>query len=163
MNIQEKFYRDFMTMLNKHDVQFIMVGGYAVAFHGYTRYSRNLDLWVNPSKQNMKKVISAIAEFGYETDSLNNHIFSPKDSPIKLQDGLLKVGVIQHLTNMVNFDEAYNKSRKIGCEEFWFHLLDYYHLEKNKHASGLDQDLIDVSKLRETRELSTGEKAQTLF
>ena len=163
MNIQEKFYRDFIMMLNKHDVQFILVGGFAVALHGYARYTNDIDIWVNPTQQNMKKVLSAISDFGYDTNLFTNHIFSDNDSPIKLNDGPLKIDVIHHLTKVVSFEEAYEKSKKIGYDEFHFNLLDYYHLEQIKLAAGRQQDLLDVSKLREARELLTGKKEQSLF
>ena len=63
MNISKDF-ADFITLLNQHDVEYMIVGGYAVGLHGLPRYTGDLDVWVNKSDENVEKVKRVIFEFG---------------------------------------------------------------------------------------------------
>ena len=65
----DKDFKEFLFLLNKHKVEYLVVGGYAVTFHGYPRYTGDLDVWVNKTSENGLNLINAIQEFGYETVS----------------------------------------------------------------------------------------------
>ncbi len=61
----EKDFEDFVSLLNKYNVEYMVVGGYALAFHGRPRHTGDLDIWINISESNAEKVISVIKEFGF--------------------------------------------------------------------------------------------------
>lgn len=163
MLLTTKYYRDFIELLNKHKVQYILVGGVAVFSHGYERSTGDVDLWINPASENMKKVIEAIRDFGFDTSSIEDHEFTPADSPIKLVQGDNKIDIIHHLTNVISFEEAWKKVTKEERDNFHFYLINYYHLEQIKLAAGRLKDLADVDEMRKLREIQNGEKAKPLF
>jgi hypothetical protein len=64
MQLAEDF-EDFVRLLNKHTVAYMVVGGYALAFHGRPRYTGDLDIWIDVSEDNAKKMLKVIREFGF--------------------------------------------------------------------------------------------------
>jgi hypothetical protein len=60
-----KDFKEFIELLNIHSVRYLVVGGYAVAFHGYPRYTKDLDVWIELSPENADNVIKALEEFGF--------------------------------------------------------------------------------------------------
>ncbi len=163
MYIALTYYREFLILLSKHNVRYILVGGAAVHSHGYERGTNDVDLWVSPDLENMQKLFAAIREFGFDITEIEHHKFSDKDSPIKLIQGSYKIDIIHHLTNVVTFEQAWSKMtvREIG--DFKYNLIDYYHLEQIKLATNRERDRIDVAEMRKVREIETGEKAKSLF
>lgn len=58
-------FKEFVELLIKHNVEYLIVGGYAVGIHGHPRYTGDLDIWLNPTPQNAEKILIAIKEFGF--------------------------------------------------------------------------------------------------
>lgn len=160
MLIAQKYYKEFIMLLNKHDVQYILVGGAAVHSHGYERYTGDVDLWVNPLPENMDKLYGAIREFGFDTTSIERHRFSEKDSPIKLVHEGRKIDIIHHLTNVITFEEAWSEVIKEKKDEFYFFLISYHHLLQIKKSTGRPKDLADADELVKFKKAQTG-KART--
>ncbi len=156
MLIAQKYYKDFINLLNKHKVQYILVGGAAVHSHGYERYTGDVDLWVNPIPENMNRLFIAIREYGFDTSSLVHHTFSEKDPPIKLLQDRRKIDIIHHLTNVVTFDEAWAKVIKEEKDDFHFYLIDYHHLLQIKMAAGRLKDKADVDELIKFHDVQSG-------
>ena len=78
-----KDFKEFIALLNKHEVDYMVVGAYSVAFHGYPRYTGDLDLWINPGKENAQKTIEAIEDFGFGSLDLTWEVFNKKDQVIQ--------------------------------------------------------------------------------
>ncbi len=57
-----KDFKEFVELLNEHKVKYLVVGGYAVAFHGHPRYTKDLDIWVKPGQKNAEKVLRVLKE-----------------------------------------------------------------------------------------------------
>lgn len=66
------------TLLNKHEVDYLLIGGVAVIYHGYTRSTADLDFWYNPTLSNFHKIISAFKEYGIDVTELEKTVFNPK-------------------------------------------------------------------------------------
>ena len=58
-------FKEFIELLNKHKVEYLVVGGYAVAMYGYPRYTGDIDFWVKPNSENAKKIVEALKDFGF--------------------------------------------------------------------------------------------------
>ena len=89
MDIENIFYQEIIASLNKTNVEFILVGGLAVGFHGYSRYTGDMDLWLNPEPDNIENLFAALHNLGYSADdlkeiSLHREVENP--TPIKLWD-----------------------------------------------------------------------------
>ena len=79
-----KDFREFIQLLNSHQVKYLVVGGYAVAFHGHPRYTRDIDLWILDTKDNAERVLKALAEFGFSSLGLNAEDFTQPDNIVQL-------------------------------------------------------------------------------
>lgn len=93
------FYKEVIEQLNKNQVEFLLVGGLAVGFYGYARFTGDMDLWLNPSKDNLHKLGKALINLKYSTDVVNEILFSrPVDHPTPIrifsEDEQLKVDLM---------------------------------------------------------------------
>ena len=68
-------FKDFLKLLNFHDVRYILVGGYAVGYHGYPRATGDMDIWIEMSEVNSKKIVSAFREFGMPEDAISDKFY----------------------------------------------------------------------------------------
>jgi hypothetical protein len=104
MEVQPDF-RDLLELFNKHDVQYMMVGGYALAFHGASRFTGDMDLFVKPGVDNSKKIITALAEFGFQFSDLQMEDFQNPDKIIQLGVPPVRVDVLTSISG-VSWEEA---------------------------------------------------------
>jgi len=74
-NIFNEDFRDFIDALNKQEVEYLLVGGYAVILHGYRRSTGDMDIWVNVTAENLKKIIKAYLAFGLPTSDISEDNF----------------------------------------------------------------------------------------
>jgi len=79
-----KDFKEFIELLNAYNVRYLVVGGYAVAFHGHPRYTKDLDVWVELSRENADNIIDALEEFGFESLGLKAEDFLESSQIIQL-------------------------------------------------------------------------------
>ncbi|NOZ11110.1 MAG: hypothetical protein GXP09_08750 [Gammaproteobacteria bacterium] len=70
-----KDFKEFIRLLNKNDVKYLVVGGYALAFHGYPRYTKDIDFWLWINKQNAKNILKTLREFGFSSLDIKEEDF----------------------------------------------------------------------------------------
>ena len=140
-------FKDFIQTFNNADVEYILVGGYAVILHGYNRTTGNMD-WVNQSEENYLKIGKAFKEFGMplfdmtKENFLNNEkmdVFSFGVSPVKI-DLMVKVKGLQ-------FDQAHINAQDIKVEGLSIKLISLSDLIKAKRAANRYKDLNDIEHL----------------
>src|SRR5688500_19528222 len=77
-------FRDFLRLLNSHQVEYLLVGGYAVCYHGFYRTTADIDFWVAVSPENAAKLVKIIREFGFETPELSEELFLNEGRMIRM-------------------------------------------------------------------------------
>lgn len=87
-------FKEFIELLAKNKVEYLIVGGYAVGIHGYPRYTGDLDVWVNPTEQNSTLVLNAVDEFGFSSFKLTQNDFSKPGNVIQLGYPPLRIDLI---------------------------------------------------------------------
>lgn len=144
-------FRDMLSAFAAEDVEFLVVGAYALAAHGVPRATGDLDLWVRPSSENADRVLRALHEFGAPTTDLTQEdLVSP--------DVVFQIGVeprrIDILTSIdgVEFDAAWASREEIEVEGLPLPVLGKSDLIANKRTLGRPQDLADVARLEEETE-----------
>jgi len=158
LNIFSKDFLDFIELLNRYEVKYIIVGGYAVAFHGYPRYTGDLEIWIKNSDINAERIISVLEEFGVNIPDLKKEDLT-KDEPMT---GLYfgkepyKIDIIAALDGLT-FDECYSNSVTIFINKIEIRYLSFDDLKKNKKLTGRLKDLADIEEL-EKRNLNSDEK-----
>ena len=125
MQLTHETFRKFLKLLNENAVEYLIIGGYAVNFYGYSRYTADLDVWVNRTNENFAKLISAIEQFGYKTDKLLEKdiskplVFSIGDEPFCIE---ILSGVVGQ-----KFEEAFARKNILNADGFeipFIHLND---------------------------------------
>ncbi len=141
-----KVVREFLALLAKHDVQHMVVGGFAVAAHGFPRYTKDLDIWLACSPPNAIHVIAALAEFGFGSLGLTTQDFETPDLVIQLGYEPNRIDLLTGLTG-VRFDDAYPRRLEVEIEGVRVPIIDRHSLAVNKRAFGRPQDLADAEAL----------------
>ena len=101
-------FKDFLKLLNSHEVKYLLIGGYAVGFHGYPRATADLDIWVEMDAQNAQKTVSAIKQFGFDVPELTTDIFLESNKVIRLGNPPIRIEVMTGISG-VDFKECYDK------------------------------------------------------
>lgn len=144
----EKDYEELLRSLNKHKVRYCIVGAYAVAFYKKARYTKDMDILVEPSIENGKKLVKALNDFGFESLDLSEKDFAEKGNIVQLGYEPLRVDIITSITG-VSFREVWSNrtAGRYGKEEVFF--IGLKELIKNKEKTGRKQDLVDLDFLKE--------------
>jgi len=141
-----KDFRDLLELLNRHQVRYLVVGGFAVAVHGTPRYTKDLDIWVEVSPDNAARLVAVLAEFGFASLGLGAEDFLDPDVVIQLGYEPNRIDFLTKLTG-VEFAEAYPSRASITINEIEVPLIDRASLIANKRALGRVHDLEDVKDL----------------
>ena len=139
-------FKEFIGSLNDNQVRYLVVGGYAVALHGYPRYTNDLDIWIEMSSENARKMVKALEQFGFASLGLKEHNFQVEDQIIQLGYAPNRIDILNSLPG-VEFNECFDARLEVEIDEVRVNFIDLENLRKNKRISGRLQDLADLEKL----------------
>jgi hypothetical protein len=139
-------FREFIASLNRREVRYLIVGGYAVAFHGYPRYTKDIDIWIDSERENAEKLLQAIKDFGFEALDLQAEDFLVPGYVIQLGYPPNRIDLLTSIKG-VEFAECYDSRIEIEIEGTCLSFIDVKNLKRNKRATGRLQDLADVENL----------------
>lgn len=143
-----KDYKEMLQLLLEEKVDFIVVGAYALAAHGYPRATGDIDLFVKPDKNNSKNVYRALKKFGAP-------LLQIKSSDFEQENIIFQIGVIPRRIDIitsisgVSFEDAKSDVSYAEVEGLNLPILSIEKLIKNKTATGRDKDLLDVKLLKQ--------------
>lgn len=146
MTLAEDF-EDFIKLLNKFDVEYMVVGGYAMAFHGKPRYTGDLDIWINISEANAEKLMEVIKAFGMASLGLEKEDFLQPGYVSQIGYPPLRIDILNSIDG-VNFKEAFQNRQKIVEGDLEISYISLNDLVQNKVASGRKQDIQDVREIK---------------
>jgi len=145
--VLNKDFREFIQLLNEHDVLYLVVGGYAVAFHGYPRYTKDIDIWIWLDKSNAEKMLQVLEDFGFGSLELTADDFLDPDQVIQFGYPPNRIDILTDL-KALNFKECYSSKVEVTIEDTTINFIDLENLKKNKKATGRYQDLADLENLK---------------
>lgn len=147
MEVQPDF-KELLELLNTHEVEYIIVGGYALAFHGAPRYTGDIDILINPTVSNSQRILAALDEFGFGSVGLSEKDFQYPDKVIQLGVPPVRVDLITSISG-VSIEEAFANSvdGKYGDISVQYIGLDQF--ITNKRATGRLKDKSDLESLGE--------------
>ena len=135
-----------LELLERHGVRYLTVGGYAVAVHGVPRYTKDLDIWVECSPENARRLMDVITAFGFASLGLTAADFETPDLVIQLGYEPNRVDLLTGLTG-VRFEAAYPKRVTATFDGLVLPIIDRRSLAANKRAFGRAQHLVDAEEL----------------
>lgn len=139
-------FKEFAKLLNYQKVEYLLVGGYAVVFYGYVRYTGDIDFWINPTQQNATRVLKVLNEFGFGSLNLGLEDFTKEDQIIQLGYPPNRIDIITSVSGL-KFSECYPKRKSFSVEDVEIETISLDDLKKNKKASGRYKDLDDLENL----------------
>ena len=139
-------FKEFLQSLNDNEVRYLVAGGYAVALHGYPRYTKDLDIWIELEPDNAKKLINALDHCGFASLELVAEDFLVPDTIIQLGYPPNRIDLLTTLTG-VDFEICFESRRVIQVEDIDVNFIDLDNLRRNKQAAGRPQDLADLENL----------------
>jgi len=140
-------FKEFIALLNEHQVEYLIVSGYAVVAYGYHRFTGDIDIWINPSPENAKKILEVLKAFGFGKLKLTLQDLTSKDKIIQLGYEPLRIDLMTSVEGLDFIDcSKRRKSRK--ADGIKIHLLGLDDLRKNKKLVGRHRDLEDYKHLK---------------
>jgi hypothetical protein len=144
--VLNKDFREFIALLNKNKVKYLIVGGYAVAFHGHPRYTKDIDIWLWIDKSNAENIINALHEFGFNLPGLTQEDFLKKGNVIQLGYPPNRIDLLTEVSGL-DFTTVYPDKIEVVIDKVTLNFIDIENLKTNKKASGRYQDLADLENL----------------
>jgi len=141
-----KDFQDFLKLLERHGVRYLIVGGYAVAAHTVPRYTKDLDVWVEVSPENAANLVAALDEFGFSSLGLVAADFLETDAVIQLGYEPNRIDILTGISG-VRFADAYPKRTTARFGDLDVSTIDKRSLAANKRAVGRPRDLVDAEEL----------------
>lgn len=139
-------FKEFIESLNDNHVHYLVIGGYAVAIHGYPRYTKDLDIWLELSAENAKLVIKALDDFGFGSLGLTVEDFLKPTQVVQLGYPPNRIDLILSAEG-VQFENCYEDRLQVEVDGVNVTFIDKESLKKNKRAVARLQDLADVENL----------------
>lgn len=139
------------AVLHKSEVEFMLIGGFAVNFHGYSRATNDLDIWLKPSTENFLLFITALDKLNFDTEELKAIVFNPKKTFVRIPYGNINIEFLTDIPGEIIFSEALKKAERIEIGKSAFNVMGYDDLIKNKKATNRLKDQNDIIELEKRR------------
>jgi len=139
-------FKEFLRLLNSHEVEYLVIGGYAVGYHGYPRATNDLDIWIAIRPANAERMVAVLREFGFETSSITPELFLKEKNVVRMGVPPLRLEVLTTISG-VTFEACYRERLVVQFDEVEANLINLSDLRRNKKASGRHRDLDDLEHL----------------
>lgn len=147
-------FRELLRVFKKHNIRYLVVGGYAVMKYSEPRFTKDLDLLIANDRQNANAVYAALKEFGAPLAGLAPNDFTDRDYYYQMGRPPLRVDIMMSIPG-VGFEEAWPNREVFELDDLVIPFISRSDLIRAKEASGRHQDLIDVERLREAEKWGT--------
>ena len=147
MDVQPDF-RDLLALFNEHKVEYIIVGGYALAFHGAPRYTGDIAILVRPDPDNAQRIMRALDAFGFGSAELTAEDFQSPDQVVQLGVPPVRIDIVTSVTN-VTWETAASGRVEGKYGDVVAHYIGRVQFVANKRAIGRKKDLADLEALGE--------------
>ena len=147
-------YREMLQTLSDENVDFLLVGAYAMAAHGYPRATLDIDIWVLPSPMNAKAIIKALTQFGAPLDKVTENDFTADGTIFQIGVAPRRIDIITSASGLT-FDAAARNSQAIDIGGLTVRIPSLDDLITNKRASGRTKDIADAEALESIKNSET--------
>ncbi|NJO02172.1 MAG: hypothetical protein HC880_11220 [Bacteroidia bacterium] len=143
-------FKNFLVLLEKYDVEYLIVGGFAVAVHGYVRATGDLDVWINQSLENADKMLTVMLEFGFSPYDFQLEDFLPdqegKPGFVFIGEEPIKIDIIGDVGGL-KFENSYANRKVIEIEGLEINFINFEDLIQSKKTANRPKDLLDIQNL----------------
>ena len=142
-----KDFKEFLLLLNSKKIEYLVVGGYAVGYHGYPRATGDMDVWIAINEKNASNMVDALREFGFDFPELNKEIFLKEEKVIRMGVPPMRLEILTSIDG-VSFETCFDNRVIADFGAFKVNFISKEDLLTNKSTSGRPQDLVDFDKLK---------------
>jgi hypothetical protein len=139
-------FSEFLRLLNAHEVRYLLVGGYAVGYHGYVRATADMDIWVDRERSNAERLVKVLREFGFGDSDPTPEMFLEESRVIRMGVPPIRIELLTSVSG-VGFDECYAERIVDDWDDVSVNIISLPKLKDNKRASGRLKDLNDLEHL----------------
>ena len=139
-------FKEFLRLLRTHRVEYLLIGGWAVGYHGYPRATDDLDIWIAISPANAARVVEVLREFGFDVPQLAADLFLQDDRIVRMGVEPVRIEVVTTISG-VNFEKCYRERLETTLDDEPVSLISLRDLKINKKAGGRAKDLADLDNL----------------
>src|SRR3972149_7538003 len=139
-------FKEFLQLLNAHHVEYLLIGGYAVGYHGYPRATADMDVWIAIHPHNAEKIVTVLKEFGFDLPELSADLFLTEHQIIRMGVPPVRIEITTTISG-VTFEECYAERVVDVLDGVEVNLIDLKHLKINKKARGRPKRLNDLENL----------------
>jgi len=138
--------REFIMLLNSHNVEYVVVGGHAVAFHGYPRFTGDIDFLIRTTPDNVSRVLTVLNVFGFGNLGIVEQDLLERGRVLQLGHPPNRIDLLTSISG-VDFDSAWEQRVQTLMDDQPVALLGWDELIRNKRVAGRQKDLADLEKL----------------
>jgi hypothetical protein len=146
MNLEPDF-KDFVELLNKHQVEYMVIGGYALAFHGEPRFTGDMDIWIDCTVVNAGKMVEVMRDFGAASLGFTSEDFLDDKIIKQIGQPPLRIDILGEIDG-VQYKDAKKNKQYFKSQNLSIPFIGVSDFIKNKEASGRKKDLKDVKKIK---------------
>lgn len=139
-------FRDFLSLLDAHEVKYLLVGGYAVGFHGYPRATADMDIWVSRTEENARRLEAVLEGFGFKDVAPVGQALVQADQVVRMGVPPMRIELITSISG-VEFDACYEARIESVLDGVRVNIIGLEDLKRNKKAAGRPRDLADLEQL----------------
>jgi hypothetical protein len=133
-------------LIKSKNIKYLLIGGYAVGYHGYPRATNDMDIWIAIDSVNAELLVQVLKEFGFDTPQLSKDLFLEENKIIRMGVAPIRIEILTSISG-VNFEECYQKKVADEIDGIQVDIINLRHLKINKKASGRHKDLDDFENL----------------
>lgn len=141
-----KDFSDFLKLLNSKQIEYLLIGGWAVGYYGYPRATGDMDIWVSRKENHAQKLVETFKEFGFNVADLSPELFTKQNQITRIGVPPLRIEILTTISG-VNFDECFRRKEIINFDDVPINIIGLEDLKKNKAAAKRYRDLDDLEKL----------------
>ena len=138
-------FKDFLKLLNSAQVEYMLVGGYAVGYHGYPRPTGDMDIWIAVDAKNAERVTAVVRDFGFGA-AVSSDLFLQPRKVIRMGLPPVRIELLTSISG-VSFQDAFSRRVRGVIDGIDINLISLADLKANKKASGRLKDLSDLEQL----------------
>jgi len=139
-------FKEFLQFLHSESVEYLLVGGYAVGYYGHPRATGDIDIWINPTAANAKRLTSALRRFGFSAVTIEPQMFEQPQRVFSIGVPPLRIELLTSISGL-QFNEAFSDRIDTEIDGVPVTVISLDGLKANKRASGRLKDLADLESL----------------
>jgi predicted nucleotidyltransferase len=143
-----KDFKEFLKLLNLHNVEYLLIGGYAVGYYGYPRTTADIDIWIAINRNNAIKLKNVFSDFGMISNDITPDLFQTPGNIVRMGIPPMRIEILNEIDG-VEFNKCYGNRKDIVIDDIPVKLISLSDLRSNKLKSGRYKDFDDLEHLPE--------------